>query len=315
MATNEVSLAIPGTDPEPKAKRGRFALRRWSPELMLTILLLSLVLVIASAIAFSTGWAPLKRISSPVGGVLPLAAIWAGALGGLSNAIYGLAKNWSLFYVPNSIQATKWNAWYLVQLPLGAIFGSFAVLIVVFFVGSVAVTKEGTPDLSTGGVATMAVIAYAVGFRQETFRELITRVFDVILGPGSKQQPAPALGTTETAVAFDKVRVGDHLAKTVHVTNRGTAALNLPRSAITLADSTKGFTVASGPGVLAPGETKEFSVTFQPTTAGQADTDLTIAVAGASAVVKLSGEGDAGGAAPAPAPAPAKAAAKAPAKK
>jgi hypothetical protein len=312
MSTNAVSQVNPGTGPAPVVKRSRFALRRWSPELMLAILLLSLALVIGSALAISSGWAPVQSFRGPVGGVLPLAAIWAGALGGLSNAIYGLTKNWALFYVPNSTQGTKWNAWYLVQLPLGAVFGSFAVLIVVFFVGSVAVTSEGKPNLSTSGVATMAVIAYAVGFRQETFRQLITRVFDVILGPGTKEPPAPGLATTETAVAFDKVRMGDHLVKTVHVTNRGTTALNVPRSAITLADSTKGFTVANGPGVLAPGESKDFNVVFQPTSAGPVDTELTIGVPGASAVVKLSGEGDdgGGGAAKVPAKAPAKAPAK-----
>ena len=114
--------------------------------------------------------------------VVPLWVPWAGALGGAAISLVGVAGH-----------AHEWNGprfayWHLARPILGLITGTVAVLSLLFVLKGIApdVIPASDENYTAGGVAVMFVIAFVVGYREETFRELVKRVVDVLLGPGEK---------------------------------------------------------------------------------------------------------------------------------
>lgn len=113
-------------------------------------------------------------------GVLPVWVPLGGALGGCFVSLVGVAMHgldWD---------SMKYGYWHLVRPLLGMMSGSVAVLALVFVLKGVAPTvmpASGTP-FTASGIAVLFVMAFIVGYREETFRELVKRVVDVMLGPG-----------------------------------------------------------------------------------------------------------------------------------
>jgi hypothetical protein len=113
-------------------------------------------------------------IPGKVAGV-PVSVPWFGALGAVLIGLYGIFehihRDWD----------RRYTVWHIARPFTGAALGAVA------FVGFAAVIRAtglslGTQDPLGRGVA--FALAFVVGFREQTFRNLIARVGDVVLGPG-----------------------------------------------------------------------------------------------------------------------------------
>jgi hypothetical protein len=117
-----------------------------------------------------------------VGGV-PVALPWFGAAGAVTISMSALSEHrhdWD----------PEWWFWHASRPLVGAIIGTMAVLF--FMAGILAVQKSP----QTGGSATATsnflyyVIAFAVGFREESFRDLLKKVLDLLIKPGGSAAAA-----------------------------------------------------------------------------------------------------------------------------
>ncbi|TAM71092.1 MAG: hypothetical protein EPN48_02480 [Microbacteriaceae bacterium] len=202
---------------------------RIRPSSMLIFLLGEFTVLGLLCAAYLADWWGIRgTISSPIAGVLPISVPWGGALGGVCVAIAGVTDHWHNFGAhPASAASRRWNAWYLARLPMGAAFGTVGALIVVFFLGTVGGGKTGTIDVSISGSAILFVVAFIVGYKQDIFRQLVSRVTEVILGPGDTQPAGGAQATGNAATAGNTPPAG-----TAAVTDRavmtGSGAANGP---------------------------------------------------------------------------------------
>ncbi|MGH9896954.1 MAG: DUF1573 domain-containing protein, partial [bacterium] len=170
----------------------------------------------------------------------------------------------------------------------GAVLG-----IVAFFLFVVIVTATGTPPefLNSGKGKTkdfiiFYVVAFLVGYREETFRELIKRATDLILKPGTQPTPAPAVTFKSSGVAISEVNLpvtapGDSSSVIIEVENTGDAPLVALAVAVSPTSPTPAGTFATAKDQvtgkdLAPGQVRTVDVTFAPKQAGTFSGTLTV---------------------------------------
>ncbi len=137
-----------------------------------TLLVFGLLWLFTLGPAYSLGvlWDPYLPVWVPFGG----------ALGGALISLVGVVEHTIDWDSP------RYAYWHLLRPLLGLVSGSVAVIIVLFVLKGIfpdVIPKEGTP-YTPSGMFIMFVIAFVVGYREETFRQLVKRVVDVILGPG-----------------------------------------------------------------------------------------------------------------------------------
>jgi hypothetical protein len=109
-------------------------------------------------------------------GPVSIAVPWYGALGAVLISLVGVTQH-------RSDWDPAYRFWHWSRPLLGASFGSISVLI--FQAGILAVGS--TPSASSKDVPRNLlyyIVAFAVGYREETFRELMKRLTDVIFSPG-----------------------------------------------------------------------------------------------------------------------------------
>ena len=102
---------------------------------------------------------------------VPIGVAWMGALGALTNSVNGVLRHggsWNPDY----------NLWHATRPALGAIVGSVSVLMFAVLMSSSGATSTT--------YTTFYVLAFVSGYREQTFRELIKRVTDMILSPTDK---------------------------------------------------------------------------------------------------------------------------------
>jgi hypothetical protein len=104
---------------------------------------------------------------------------WFGALGAVLIGMYGMFdhihKDWS----------ARYNIWHVARPLTGAVLGIMAYLIFAATVRATGVDPTATTQAQ--GVTSEIVydvIAFAVGYREESFRVLFKRALDLFLGPG-----------------------------------------------------------------------------------------------------------------------------------
>ena len=111
--------------------------------------------------------------------LVPLSIPWFGAIGAIMisfQAVFERRDDWDSAY----------NYWHLARPLIGATLGIMSYLIL-----SVIVTLAGSTPPDTTNAPTIAsmnifhVLAFIVGYREETFRDLLKRVTDLILRPTS----------------------------------------------------------------------------------------------------------------------------------
>lgn len=232
------------------------------------------------------------RIRSPIGGIVPVAVPWFGALGAVTISIYGIVDNY------NSWQS-KWNLWHIVRPVVGAILGTVAFLI---FVGVIQASGN-TPTVTTtatGGnavkVITYLLVAFVVGYREETFRTLIKKVVDILLSPGDTVNQ-PTVSISPAPLAFGNVTVGQSSVLPVTITNTGSGPLVVqgpgasppglvpPGSFFAIADEAiQGATIN-------PGSSAIVQIEFSPTAAGLQTGTVTLNCNAGQFPVSLTGTG------------------------
>jgi hypothetical protein len=126
-------------------------------------------------------------------GTVPIAVPWWGALGGVLLSLTGVfdhKHDWQRSYA----------YWHWARPLVGLVIASFVVL--VFQAGVLAVGKDLKPAAGVTNAQNLFyyVLAFIVGYREETARALIKRVSDVMIGPGDAAPPAAAPAPAITAL-------------------------------------------------------------------------------------------------------------------
>ena len=165
----------------------------WTQRVMFVIQLLYVALLIGGLIAYVT-WSGFRQVLPDPLTVVPVGVAWSGALGAVALSISGLVYHHS-DWDPSFIY------WHLSRPIIGAVMGSFAYLIVAAGV----LASGGTPSASSSGNLTGTagfhvtnvfyfVVAFLVGYREDTFRTLLQRFADVLIGPGETHPPSVSSG-------------------------------------------------------------------------------------------------------------------------
>src|SRR3984893_111076 len=171
-----------------------------------------------------------------LGGVLPAGVPWFRWVVAVVISLEGFfsfgQKGWD----------PKYNYWHIGRPLFGAVLG-----IVAFFTYLLIVMSSGTapsflepdkvPSSSAKDYIVYYVVAFLVGYREETFRELIRRVTDLILKPGTAAADAPAVtfrsgGVRVATLDFGAPGQGQKKVMDVEVVNSGKAALLAPKAHI-----------------------------------------------------------------------------------
>jgi hypothetical protein len=140
---------------------------------------------------------------------MPLAVVWFGALGAVLISLTGIvdhSHNWDNSY----------DLWHLSRPLIGASLAIVSVLILqagVLAIGSAP--TPGTADRSGALPQNLLyyLVAFLVGYREETFRELIKRLGDLILTPATPP-PAPRVTAVDPPSAPAAARVPVRIAGT-----------------------------------------------------------------------------------------------------
>jgi hypothetical protein len=217
-----------------------------------------------------------------LGGILPIAVPWFGALGAVTISLEGV-------FLLNNVWDKKFNYWHIGRPLFGAVLG-----IVAYFIFVVIIAASGTPPAFLDNRAAppkdfivFYILAFLVGYREETFRELIKRASDLILKPGALPGEAPAVtfrvgGTTPPEIQCPEVAANASSRVTVEVLNTGSVPLVAPVVTVTPVAPTPADTFAiandqvTGGGDLATGQARSVDVTFTPPADGTFAATLTL---------------------------------------
>jgi Abnormal spindle-like microcephaly-assoc'd, ASPM-SPD-2-Hydin len=270
-----------------KTIRTRLGLSEAAAFLALDVLYVAVLVVLL--VGRQAHWFWLDRIHNPIGGIIPLGVPWFGALGAVTVSIYGVvdhASNWM----------ARWNLWHVIRPVVGAILGTVAYLIFIGVIQATGTTPSAVGSSPSIKLITYLVIAFVVGFREQTFRSLVKRVVDILLSPGDEQK-APAVSISPSPVSFGSVASGQPSTSIVTVTNTGSAALVVhgassspPGTAIAGAGFGKSNDAVAG-ATINPGSSALLTVTLTPPAAGPQEGILTISCNAGTFPVTLAGTG------------------------
>jgi hypothetical protein len=217
-----------------------------------------------------------------LGGLLPVAVPWFGAVGAVLISLEGIFAHGQRGWDNN------YNYWHIGRPLFGAVLAIVAFFFYVLLVNSSGAVpaflddKLGSPKPKDFII--YYVVAFLVGYREETFRELIRRVTDMIFKPSPSSPDAPSAtfkvqGSPRTTLDFGLVPLNDTRSITVEVVNAGKGTLIAPKATIdggTAAlfkiDNDK---LTSG-GDLKSGESRTLDAIFHPTATGPASANLVI---------------------------------------
>ena len=238
-----------------------------------------------------------------VGGMLPIGVPWFGAIGAVTISLEGVFRWNQRLWNPD------YNYWHIGRPLFGAVLGMIA-----FFLFMLILSSSGTtPPFLLSPPQSPApkdfiiyyVVAFLVGYREETFRELIRRVTDMILKPGgSPGSEAPQIvfrsgGTSVTKLEFPATAPGAPQRATIEAQNAGTASLVAPAVSVRAADSASlglfaiEHDVLTNLKELAKGQSATFDVVFTARSAGHFAADVQVAGSNLAAPTALSVSGTA----------------------
>jgi len=235
----------------------RFKPTQWSPLAFLIYQMVVIAILLASMLV-ATGTnatAPTYKWDH----VVPLWVPWAGAMGGAAISLVGVAGH------SHEWDGRRYAYWHLARPVLGLITGTVAVLTLLFVLKGIApdVIPASDDEYTAGGVAVMFVIAFVVGYREETFRELVKRVVDVLLGPGEKS-------ATQRLALVPDVLTLVHTAPSTPVTGSITLlndtkdTFDISMASLTITGSPEFTATWSENALLGPSATRAITVTWTP---------------------------------------------------
>jgi hypothetical protein len=242
-----------------------------------------MAMLIAIGAVYMTCWPPNDKDVNLIGGIVPFAIPWFGALGAVLIGLEGV-------FLHNKEWDSKYNYWHIARPLIGAVLGFVAFFIMVLLIKSSGASptflSSTNPEFASTDLVMFYVLAFLVGYREETFRELIKRGTDLILS-----QTTPAAPTPRVVFVFDdmvkdfgefkETAANTSITKRIFIKNAGTADLesaevtivNDPSASAVFAAVENPFTNA---GILARGESKSLLVEFKPTSTGSFTATLTI---------------------------------------
>jgi hypothetical protein len=326
---------MPGADTssEVRSGTGSETSRGWiaglGPTFFFVLALVYLVVLLLLAVGREAGSWFLDDLHDPIAGVLPLGVPWFGALGAVTLSLYGVFDH-------NDHWDPKWNYWYIARPLVGIILAIIAFFIFITLINSTGLTPRTSatttststttstlleptttvipttsatltapPTGQTGGNATgpstllvYYVLAFIVGFREDTFRSLIKRAADVLLGPGDAGPPPAGITINPSPVQFEDVPTGTTEVATVTVTNSGTGDLKIfPAHSTTrgtdLSDKQHVLSLAANAvegATISPGANASLEVQFRPESAGTYTGTLAISSNAGTHLVDIRGE-------------------------
>jgi IPT/TIG domain len=145
------------------------------------IFVVQIVWLVILGVLAATYFSDVIHLKDTLGSV-PLAVVWFGALGAVLISLTGIVEH-----------AHDWDEslalWHLSRPLVGASLAVVGVLIIQ--AGVLATGSPTTPKTPANPAIAQNLlyylVAFLVGYREETFRELIKRLVDLIFAPGSKQ--------------------------------------------------------------------------------------------------------------------------------
>ena len=169
-------MNTPNTDDEPSGLENESWIAGLSKDAVFWMAIVYTVLLFSIAIIFALGF-----VQAPASSI-PLSVPWFGALGAVLVGLQALferrGQDWDRSY----------NFWHLARPPVGIILGlmSFLILsVIVTLGGSTPADVSAAPDVV--GMNLYHVVAFIVGYREMTFRQLLKRVTDLILFPADEK--------------------------------------------------------------------------------------------------------------------------------
>jgi hypothetical protein len=159
------------------------------PRSILVVAILWTVALVAAFFAYIEIDAVADLFPSKIGS-LPFSAVWFGAIGGLLISLQGIFKY-------NRRWLQSYDYWHYLRPVLGAIMGTVGCL--VFVVLTTAAASSKAPI--TQDAAFYAVVALALGYREKSFRQLLTRLTDTIIVPSEKSDTEKAASSTTGAAS------------------------------------------------------------------------------------------------------------------
>ena len=242
---------------------------RLSPGAIFGIDIAWLIVLVTLAFGLANNWKWLAAVHDPFGHVMPFVVPWMGTLGGVAISLVGVVEH----------SGSDWNPavygyWHLVRPIFGMLFGSVAVLIIVLVLTTVKVPTD-TAGYTPTGEAVLGVFAFVVGYREATFRSLLKRVTDVILGPSGADQALP-VAVVPTRVDLGTVSVPGTTTQDVHFFNGSGDTVHLTPDHVSVGPA-DGLSVATFAETdVATGASASITLRWQPPVAGVLDTMLTV---------------------------------------
>jgi hypothetical protein len=272
------------------------------PDFFFRLGLFYLALLVILAVARSGNWPLIKSIKAPIGGLLPIAVPWFGALGAVLISLYGVFDHADDWHV-------RWNRWHVARPFVGATLATIAYLI---FIGLINATGA-QPELSAKEADKLIpyyVLAFLVGFREATFRTLLQRAADILLGPGGPgAAAAPGIRISPTPIRFPDTRTDETKEIVVNVENIGHSPIQIPSSDASVPgvilrheEGPEAFTPTNDNvtgATIMPGALATVTVAFAPTEARDYRAKLIVNSNAGANEVEVSGKGIAAPAPPA----------------
>jgi hypothetical protein len=126
-----------------------------------------------------------------------------------------------------------------------------------------------------------------IGYKQRVFLELLTRVVQVILGPGDTSTQVTGFSTSPDLIEFTGTPVGTPATLPIAITNEGSKSITVPLSSMTFSNDV--FAAAGSPGPLGSGASGQLPIRFTPTTPGTVTGVVTVTVNGMTRMIDLKG--------------------------
>jgi hypothetical protein len=108
---------------------------------------------------------------------LPFGVIWFGAVGGSLISAQGIFKN-------NRAWRRSYDYWHYARPLLGALMGTLGCLVLI------VLNEAATKTTGSSNPVFYDVVALAIGYREESFRSLLTSLIDTLILPGGKKPGA-----------------------------------------------------------------------------------------------------------------------------